>query len=342
MAQLGFWNQQERHQKLVVKKPLLTQLNMMINWEIFRPKLSKIYEKENKSNAGRKPLDVILIFKMLILQQLYNLSDEELEYQVNDRLSFMNFLGLGIESPVPDATTVWLFRQKLTDAGLTQELFEEFQEWLCEAGYSAKGGQIVDATLIPVPKQRNSRKENEKIKNGETPEEWKEKPQKLAQKDLDARWTKKNDQNYYGYKNHISIDNEHKFVRKYTVTDASVHDSKVLGELLDDENNSPEIWGDSAYKSENIEWTLSALNFESNIHQRAYKNKKLTPEEIEQNREKSQVRARVEHVFGDWIVSMGGKMVRYIGLDRATTSLALKNLTYNLKRYISLQTLAYV
>jgi transposase len=158
MAQLGFWNQQERHQKLVSKKPLLMQLNMMINWEMFRPKLLKIYEKENKIGAGRKPLDVILVLKMLILQQLYNLSDEELEYQVNDRLSFMNFLGLGIESQVPDATTVWLFRQKLTDAGLTPELFEEFQEWLCEAGYSAKGGQIVDATLIPVSKQRNSRK----------------------------------------------------------------------------------------------------------------------------------------------------------------------------------------
>jgi transposase, IS5 family len=135
-----------------------------------------VRSKARKSHAGRKPYNVILLFKMLILQQLYNLSDESLEYQVNDRLSFMRFLHLGIEDPMPDATTVWLFRERFTQAGLIRNLFEGFEGYLREHGYTAQGSQIIDATLIPVPKQRNSRKENEQISQGNQPEEWQDRP----------------------------------------------------------------------------------------------------------------------------------------------------------------------
>jgi IS5 family transposase len=182
---------------------------------------------------------------MLVLQQLYNISDEALEDQVNDRLSFMRFLDLTLADSVPDATTVWLFRQQLKQQGLIEELFEQFDPYLRQEGYQGKGGQIVDATLVPVPKQRNSKEENQQLAQGEIPDTWQEKPHRLSQKDIDPRWTKKNGQSHFGYKNHISIDVEYGFIRRYEVTDAAVHDSQVLGAVLDDENEGEEIWADS-------------------------------------------------------------------------------------------------
>ncbi|MGP1388036.1 MAG: IS5 family transposase [Thainema sp.] len=337
MGQKGFWDVEDRQQKLEQKKSLLNQLNQLVPWESFRPILMQIHDKPRKSQAGRPPTDVLLLFKMLVLQKLYNISDEELEYQVNDRLSFMQFLGLGLEDTVPDATTVWLFREQLQQHGLVEELFEQFGAYLQGAGYAAKDGQIVDATLIPVPKQRNTREENQTLKQGEVPSQWQEKPHKLAQKDVDARWTKKQGTSHYGYKNHVSSDVGFKFIRRYAVTDASVHDSQVLGELLDADNLGDGLWADSAYRSGLIVDVLMLMGFEPQINERAYRNRPLTKEQKAANRERSKTRAKVEHVFGDFVTSMGGKMVRSIGLARAQTQLGLKNLVYNLKRFVSLE-----
>lgn len=162
MGQLGFWNLDERYQKLQQKQDLLGHLNEVVPWKEFRPRLNQIHQKDRKSPAGRKPTDVVM-FKMLVLQKLYNISHEALEYQVNDRLSFMRFLGFGLEDKVPDATTVWLFRENLQKQELLDKLFEQFESYLQQQGYAAKGGQIVDATLIPIPTQRNSSKENEQL-----------------------------------------------------------------------------------------------------------------------------------------------------------------------------------
>jgi IS5 family transposase len=154
MGQQGFWDLEKRHQKLAQQKDLRIRLNELVHWNIFRPTLEQIHDKPRKSKAGRKPIDVLLLFKMSVLQKLYNISDEDLEYQVNDRLSFMQFLEIGLEERVPDATTVWLFREQLRQQGLIEELFDTFSQYLQGAGYQAQGSQIVDATLIPVPKQR--------------------------------------------------------------------------------------------------------------------------------------------------------------------------------------------
>ena len=337
MGQQGFWDIDARQQKLEHKKPLLNQLNELVPWETFRPILMQIREKPRKSEAGRKPMDVLLLFKMLVLQKLYTISDEELEYQINDRLSFMQFLGLGLEDRVPDATTVWLFREQLQQHELVEELFEQFSGYLQGAGYAAKDGQIVDATLIPVPKQRNTRQENQTIKQGDVPAEWQGQPHKLAQKDVDARWTKKNGVSHYGYKNHVSSDVGFKFIRRYTVTDASVHDSQVLGKVLDADNSGDGLWADSAYLSVLIVDVLTLMGFEPHINERAYRNRPLTDEQKAANRERSKTRAKVEHIFGDFVTSMGGKVVRSIGLARAQTQLGLKNLVYNLKRFVYLE-----
>lgn len=338
MSQPGFWNWEERQNKLNQKKDLLVKLNEVIAWAAFRPTLERIHNKPRKSNAGRKAIDVVVMFKLLVLQQLYNISDDELEYQVSDRLSFMQFMGFGLADEVPDATTIWLFRKQLTDQGLIELLFEQFDGYLIEQGYAAKGGQIVDATLIPVPKQHNSEQDNEQLKQGKIPQDWQDNPHRCSQKDTDARWTKKGNKSYFGYKDHIGIDAEYGLIRRYTVTDASVHDSQVLGQLLDEDNESDEIWADSAYRNQQTEEVLELIGFDSHIHERAYRNHPLREEQKQSNRDKSKTRARVEHVFGRWTMQMGGKLVRSIGLVRAKAVLGLKNLTYNFVRYTFLQT----
>lgn len=121
----------------------------MIPWERFRPQLERVHEKARKTNAGRKPFDVVLMFKILIVQTLYNLADEQTEYQIRDRLSFARFLGLGIEDEVPDATTVWRFRERLKELGLLETVFDRFDDSLAAEGFEARQGQI----LVPgVPR----------------------------------------------------------------------------------------------------------------------------------------------------------------------------------------------
>lgn len=331
MGQKGFWDEQERREKLNQKKPILKWLNENINWQDFRPLLETIYDKERKSNAGRKPIDVMIMFKMLILQQMYAISDDELEFQVNDRISFMEFIGLGIEDQIPDAKTVWSFRQKLSEYGLVEEVFTRFDDHLRDQGYQVETGQIVDATLVGVPKQRNNRQQNQEIKEGKVPQEWQDNPHVLRQKDKDARWTKKNGISYFGYKNHISVDVKYGFIRQYAVTDASVHDSQMLSQIIDIDGT--EIWGDSAYRSEATEWVLKTLGYKSQIHEKSYRNQPLNEQQKKQNREKSQVRAKVEHVFGHWVTRLGGKFVRLIGKTRVAVVIGLKNLTLNFLRY---------
>lgn len=334
MGQLGFWDRKNRERKLDDKKALLQRLNEVVPWEQFRPTLNRVNQRDTQSNAGRKPNDVILMFKLLILQHLFNLSDDEVEYQANDRLSFMKFLGLGIEDRIPDAKTIWLFRQQLTEQGLIETLFEQFDSYLRQEGYQAKQGQIVDATLVPVPKQRNRRRDNQKLREGEIPESWSQNPKRRSQKDSEARWTKQNNESHFGYKNHINIDVEFGFIRRYKVTDAAVHDSQVLPEILDIDNQADGVWGDSAYRSQDDEWALALIGFDSQIHERAYRNRPLSEEQKETNREKSRTRAKVEHVFGDWVTSMGGKIVRSIGKARVEANIGLRNLAYNFKRYV--------
>ena len=235
VKQPGFFDIAKRADKLTEMGDPLVGLNAKIDWEAFRPALNLIYEKERKSNAGAKPIDVVLMFKILVLQQLHNLSDDGIEYQIRDRFSFMRFLGLQLEDRVPDSKTVWAFREALKNLGLVDALFARFHGQLAEQGYVAKAGQMVDATFVEVPKQRNTREENAQIKEGQVPEAW-DKPEakaKRRQKDTEARWTKKNSEKHYGYKNHVNADQGNKLIQSYAVTHAAVHDSQVFDELLD-------------------------------------------------------------------------------------------------------------
>ena len=335
---------EDRHRELKAKRGRhLAKIGELVPWEEFRPLLEEVWRtprKERKSAAGRKPWDAVVMFKVIVLGALYNLSDEALEHEIGDRLTFMEFVGLGLQDRTPDATTVWLYRDRLARAGLVEALFGKFDAFLRARGYEAMGGQIVDASIVAVPKQRNSGKENEEIKSGEIPEEWAGLPNKLAQKDLDARWTKKHGKSFYGYKNHISADRRHKLVRRYAVTDAAVHDSQVIGSVRDEDNTAGGVWADKAYRSEEIEGELEAAGLRSKILRKGHRGKKLTKREQQGNRTKSKVRARVEHVFGAQANDMGGTLVRSIGLTRARAHIGMKNLAYNMRRLVHLESVA--
>ncbi|MGD0918320.1 MAG: IS5 family transposase [Thermodesulfobacteriota bacterium] len=306
----------------------LIKLEKVVDWKLFRSVLEPVREKERKSSAGRKPFDVLLMFKVLILQSLYNLSDEQTEFQIRDRLSFMRFLHLSLGDAVPDAKTIWLFREQLTEGGLIEKAFQQFDSFLCEQGFSARKGQIVDASIVPVPRQRNTREENRRIKECEIPEAWSE--QKKRQKDTDARWTQKNGQNHYGYKNHIDVDVKHKLIRSYEVTPASVHDSRVFETLLDEDNSSRDVWADLAYRSEEKLNELKQRRYREHLQRKGCRHKKLTDREIRGNRTRSRIRSRVEHVFGVQAKRAGRLLVQVIGLVRVKTKVGLRNLAYNL------------
>ncbi len=343
MGQMGFYDMADRYAGLDAKNDPLAKLDEVVSWEDFRVRLEAVWRKpagQRKSAAGRKPWDAVVMFKAIVLCELYNLSDDQVEYQLRDRLSFMRFLGLGIEDKVPDAKTVWLYREQLSRAGVIEALFEAFDGYLKQRGYLAMGGQIIDASIVAVPKQRNSRDENARIRDGETPAGWDNQPAKRRQKDTDARWTKKHGKSHYGYKNHISVDRRHKLVRRYQVTSAAVHDSAVVDAVLDADNTASEVWADSAYRSAKIEAGLAEKGLTSRIHRKGRRNKPLTAREKRGNTTRSRVRARVEHVFGAQSNDMGGTLVRAIGLVRATARIGLKNLAYNMRRLVQLERLA--
>jgi len=333
----SFFDEDIKLEKLTKQGDPLLKLNTMINFEFFRPIIDEGLKEEPAGLGGRPPYDNILKFKMLILQRYYNISDEQLEFQVNDRLTFMRFLGLSISDDVPDCNTIRYFREKLASKKIIDKLFNEFDKYLNDNGFIANKGSIIDASFVEVPKQRNNKDENDEIKKGKIPEEWKNEKNKnkLVHKDTDARWTKKNNETHYGYKNHVKVDIESKLIKKYTVTDASVHDSQVLNDLIDETDKNKEVYADSAYTGQDN--VIKENEVIDKICEKGCRYKKLTEEQILNNKNKSKIRVRVEHVFGFIENNMNGSIIKTIGKIRACCNIGLMNLTYNLFRYVYLQ-----
>jgi len=331
---IRLFDEQEICQKLSNIGNPLELISHVLDFEIFRDKLeSKLLNQNKKNNAGAKPFDVVIMFKIMILQRYYGLGDTQIEYQILDRLSFKKFLGLESGDKVPDEKTVWAFRENLTKSGLVVEIFEQFTQFLETKGLIMNEGKMIDASFTVAPRQRNTREENKTIKEGQGNELWNDEPHKKKHKDIDARWTKKNNETFFGYKNHTKVDTKSKFIDKYKVTDASVHDSQPLDDLLDEQDAGQDFYGDSAYTGEDQEKVIRKHEMNNKAHEKGYRNKPLTEEQKNNNRIKSKTRARVEHVFGFMEQSMKGLMVRSVGIQRATGIIGLINLTYNLFRY---------
>ena len=222
MKQPGFFDVQDRLQDLSKTGDPLEKITRVVNFEIFRPEIEKaINIKANLVSGGRPPWDAIVMIKVLVLQSLYTLSDDQTEYQIKDRFSFMRFAGLKLYHGVPDAKTIWNYREKLRKTGVIDKIFKRFDQELKKQGYLAMGGQIIDASVVQAPRQRMTKEEKKVVKEGKTPEAWNNTPAKKAQKDMDARWfvkTKKAKTKdmvdlgipQFGYKNNISIDRRHK------------------------------------------------------------------------------------------------------------------------------------
>ena len=180
--QTTFFDHQTRLELLESLGDPLPKLNRSINWEAFRPQLCSVYKNKTPKKGGRPPFDAVLTFKVLVLQNFYNLSDDQTEFQIRDRYSFCRFLDLTPEGKVPDAKTIWVYKERLKKHGLVDALFNALLEQINLAGFTPRKGQIVDAAIVPVPKQRNTRMENEKIKAGDKPGHWSD--AKRQQKDL--------------------------------------------------------------------------------------------------------------------------------------------------------------
>jgi len=334
--QPSFFDESERLAALSKLRDPLEELSRYIDFERFRGQLDEVFDREEKAASGRRPYDTVLMFKILILQRLYSLSDEQAEFQITDRLSFTRFLGLKLGSKIPDFSTVWRFREALTKAEVVKSLFDSFTRHLEEKGVIGKSGMIVDASFVEVPRQRNSREENKKIKAGTVPADWKNDPDKLSHKDVDARWTKKNNETFYGYKDHVRTDADTVLITDYVVTDAAVHDSQVLDQLVGKDDKGRTLWADSAYKSAATDLLLKGWKVDNQIHEKAARNRPLTKEQKAHNRQKSKIRCLVEHIFGHIETSMRGPELAYIGLKRITSGVGLANLAYNMCRFTQL------
>ena len=287
-----------------------------------------------------------------MIQAQHGLSDDKAEFLINDRLSFMRFLGLGLSDRVPDAKTIWMFREHLTRAGAIGKLFRRFDAAIRAAGYIAMSGQLVDSSLVAAPKQRNTRDEKQAIRAGKSaPEIWPEQPAKARQKDVDARWTiqtgkarRDGDRTMldiaiptFGYKAHTSIDRRYRLIRCWDVTDASRHDGWLLRQgLLDPTNTGAGVWADTAYRSQQNETFLKRHGFISHIHRRRRPGRPLPAHIRRGNARRSRERAPVEHVFAVQKQAMG-LMVRTIGLARARTEIGMANLAFNLRRLVQLR-----
>jgi len=331
MKQKGFFDENDRLKELSKMGDPLEKLNRYIHWEGLRGLLEQTFKKEAKGPGGRPPFDYVMMFKVLVLQKLYNMADDTTEYQIKDRLSFQRFLGFQLCDTVPDAKTIWHFREELKNAKILDTIFYRFVEQLEQKGIITLSGSIVDASFVDVPKQRNSREENKEIKEGKIPEGWEkeENKHKKAQKDVDARWATKNKETHFGYKDHIKIDKKSKIITKYEVSSAEVHDSQELENLVDEKDKR--IYGDSAYTGEEVQSCIPKTT-KNRIHEKGYRDHPLTKTQERNNTEKSRIRVRVEHVFAR-INQFGGMFIRTIGKERADIQIGLMNLIYNMTRY---------
>ncbi|MBK6408981.1 MAG: IS5 family transposase [Flavobacteriales bacterium] len=330
----SLFDEQIKHQKLEQINDVLPRLSKMVNWEAFRAQLDAAFPVRDPKKGGQPPYDRVMMFKAIVLMELYGLSAEALEYQINDRASFQRFLGLEPQHQVPDSTTVRLFAEQLTKAKAMEQLFAAYHARLSAAKLVVNEGKIVDASMVHAPIQHNGRDDREKLEDGKLPENWSSR--KKAQKDLDADWTKKHGKSYHGYKNHVKVDAGSKLIDHYVVTPASVSDGKMAWELLDEADQGQGFYGDKGYDWQDVKDGIALAKMKDCVLKQPRKNTPLSEEDELRNKDLSRVRARVEHVFGSMNKQLHGLSVRCIGLARATFRVGLTNLCYNLLRSLHL------
>jgi transposase, IS5 family len=346
-GQPGFFDAEERLRWLSASGDPLGRLRAVVDFEAFRAELEAALPRADRSRGGRPPWDAALMFRVLVLQALHTLSDDQAEYQLRDRLSFMRFAGLALQDAVPDAKTIWLYREQLTRAGALAGLFARFDAMLAERGFLAMGGQIVDATVVEARRPRLTKEEKATLREGGTPAGWSK--ARTRQIDREGRWTIKRGRKVrppkgaprqalaaiavpvFGYKNHLGIDRRYGFIRRFVVTDAARHDGGQLGAVLDPGNTGGGVWADTAYRSKaNLE-LLDRRGLKPQFQRAKPRGRPMPAHVARGNATRARVRSLVEHVFATEKRRMG-LVVRCIGLVRATARITLANLAYNMRR----------
>ena len=301
-------------------------LDEYIDFEEFRPYLAKLCKYKEK---GRSHYDEVKMFKIMLMQQQNNLSDEAMEDMLYDSMSYQRFAGIGVADDIPDARTIWLFRQRLGAKGI-KLLFAKFNRMMKEAGLEYSRSTLIDATFFETPRQHFTSNEKEDIKQtGEAPQEWSEK--KKVHKDLEAQTAKKRCTTYHGYKGNVAVNARNKMVTAYIITKARRHDSKTCATLVGE--GCEYVYADSGYMGKPVENELGKKGVKARIMRHRVKNQtELSEQDKKRNKRISRIRCRVEHIFGA-VEKMGGKLVRYVGKGRCSAKVGLQMLYYNMKRF---------
>lgn len=311
----------------------LVEIEAHIDFGALAAEVDRIAPRPDSAQGGRPAFPTETMVRIVVLKRLYNLSDEQMEYQLLDRMSYQRFCGLSQARNIPDRTTIWTFENRIGEAG-AKALFEGVSTQLLRRGYIARGGQIIDATLVPAPRQKISRDEKAILEQHATPAKWK--PAKRRQKDRDASWTKKHGKSHFGYKLSINVDKRYKLIRKFETATASVHDSQHFESVLDPSNTSREVYADRGYPSQAREAKLKQAGYRNHIQRKGARGRPLSECQRRRNHRIAKTRARVEHVFAA-MVQMGGKWIRTIGQARASFAMTLMAACYNLKRLVYLR-----
>lgn len=334
----SLFSAQEREAKLNQLGDVLQQMNAHVDFgrlaKVIESKLNVGSSSISRTKGGRPSYPIELMVRILCIQQLYKLSDDAMEYQLLDRCTFQRFCGLEYSASIPDAKTIWHFKERLRQARGADLLFSELNQQLKAKGYRARGGQLIDATLIPSPIQHHRKADKAELKAGQIPKDWTD--AKRSQTDLDASWTKKHSKSYHGYKQSLNVDHKYKFIRKVHHSSANEHDSLHLEKVLDNDNSSKTFTVDKGYENKERERRLQAEGWRPQIQRKAKKGKLISATQKHRNRRLASPRARVEHVFAT-LSQMGGKGVRCIGLERVDATLTLRAMAYNLKRLCFLE-----
>lgn len=291
----------------------LERLDRTLDWKPLEQTLQAMYP----ATTGRPPCAPLALFKMSLLQHCYGLSDPQCEELVGDRLSWRRFVGLGLQDPVPDETTLVRFRQRLREHGLHEKLLGLVNRQLEQKGLILKTCTLVDATLLQAARRAPAKTD----KTGG---------------DGDAGYTVKQGQPHYGYKAHVAVDETHTLIRQVTLTSANVHDSQEFESVI--KGDEEMVMADKAYWSKaRSEW-CGERGIANGILRKPSRGEKLRPATVRANRLFSSIRCKIETVFAWWKRSAGYRRVRYVGREPNRLELEFKSICWNLKRLTTLTT----
>ena len=310
---------EEREAKMDHLGDVLQVMEQHVDFKALAAEVDCVALRPVSLQGGRPPFPTETMVRILVVKRLCNLSDEPMKYPLLNRMSYQRFCGLANAASIPDRTTIWTFENRIGEAG-AKALFDGVERQLLKQGYVARGDQIIDATLVPAPKQHFTKEDKEQIKQEAMPADWK--PAKRRQKDLDATWTRKHGKSHYGYKLSINMDKRYKVIRKLETDTASTHDSRHFDTVLDPANTNRDVFADKGYPSAEREAKLKTAGYRNYIQRMGHRNQPLSECQERRNLRIAKTRARVEHVFGA-IEQMGGKLIRTIGQARANFAMTM-------------------